>query len=39
MIYGEFDDFGWFWAVKNKAKQSQLQMVDRMLSGFPPSRE
>ena len=25
MIYGEFDDFRWFLAAKNKAKQTQFK--------------
>lgn len=27
MVYGDFDDYVWFWAAKNKAKQSQFTNV------------
>jgi hypothetical protein len=33
MVYGDFDDFGWFWAMKNKAKQTQYYLAPSTAGG------
>ena len=34
MVYGDFNDVRWFWAAKNKAKQSQLRLAPSTAGGF-----